>query len=48
MALVGGIFMVSSASEEYLIPLSILLAAIALINYFLVFSKSVETYTARK
>jgi len=48
MALVGSIFMVSGASEEYLIPLSILLAAIALINYFLVFSKSVETYTSRK
>jgi len=48
IAFAGSIFMVSGASEEYLIPLSILLATLALINYFLVFSKSVKTYTARK
>lgn len=48
LALVGSIFMVSDAGEAYLIPRSILLAAIALITYFLIFSKSVKAYAVRK
>jgi hypothetical protein len=48
LGFIACIFMVYSASEQFIIPRLILLATLALITYFLLFSKSVKTYVKRK
>lgn len=48
VALFAMIFFISFASEPFILPLSILLAALALITYYLLFSKSLKTYVDRK
>jgi len=48
IAFLGVIAILTVASVQFILPLSILLAALTLITYFLLFSKSVKTYVDRK
>lgn len=48
IAVLGMTPLIFMAKEPFILPLSILVAALALINYFLLFSKSLKTYVDRK